>query len=273
MFSKSSLRAILGRLGLIVLAAACALFPPTVRAQQETAAFVPAPLAPTMGYANASIGGLISSAPELVVAGERLKVGLLRRFYAHLGYAPVWATRQLQANALMNVVLRATEHGLAPELFHTNLLRSPGTLSPLDLELLLSDAFLSYADALAHGVISTERRRSDEVLAPEPTDVAAVLYGAIGSPDPVAVIEGLGPTTVTYQLLRQALQDSRSNIPVGGKDITSHLARHCGEPRTRTMAAAAAAAEPRLGQCCRPTFGALPERSTCLLHAGHCRPS
>lgn len=220
--SESSLRAILGRIGLIVLAAVCALSPPTVRAQQETAAFVPAPLAPTMGYANASIGGLIASAPELVVAGERVKVGLLRRFYAQFGYEPVWATRQLQVNALMNVMLRAADHGLAPELFHVNLLRSPGTLPPLDRELLLSDAFLSYADALAHGVISTEHRRNDEVLAPEPTDVAAVLYAAIGSPDPGAMIEGLAPTTLTYRLLRLALQESRSNIPVGGKIATPY---------------------------------------------------
>ena len=77
----------------------------------------------------------------------------------------------------------------------------------LDRELLLSNAFLSYADALARGAMPVERRRDDEILTPEPIDVAAALDAAIGSPDPAAAIEALAPTTPTYRLLRQALQD------------------------------------------------------------------
>ena len=123
----------------------------------------------------------------------------------------------------MDAVLRAGDHGLAPELFHADLLRSPATLPPLDRELLLSDAFLSYADALARGAMPVERRRDDEVLTPEPIDVAAVLDAAIGSPDPAAVIEALAPTTPTYRVLRQALQDLRAGIPAGGKTAATRL--------------------------------------------------
>ena len=83
-------------------------------------------------------------------------------------------------------------------------------MPPLDRELVLSDAFLSYADALARGAMPVERRGDDEVLTPEPIDVAAALDAAIGSPDPAAVIEALAPTTPTYRLLRQALQIYRS---------------------------------------------------------------
>jgi murein L,D-transpeptidase YcbB/YkuD len=103
------------------------------------------------------------------------------------------------------------------------LLRSPATLPALDRELLLSDAFLSYADALARGAMPVERRRDDETLTPEPIDVAATLDAAIGSPDPGAVIEALAPTTPTYRLLRQALQDSGTGIPVGSKTATTRL--------------------------------------------------
>ena len=174
-------------------------------------------------YANTEFGELIENAPKSVVAGERLNVELLRRFYARHGFAPVWTTRQSQANSLMNAVLRAGDHGLAPELFHANLLRSPATLPTLDRELLLSDAFLSYADALARGVMPVERRRDDETLTPEPIDVAAALDAAIDSPDPAAVIEALAPTTPTYRLLRQALQDFHAGIPVGGKTATTRL--------------------------------------------------
>jgi len=177
---------------------------------------VPAAPASTAAYASTDLGKLIGSAPEFVIAGERLNVGLLRRFYARHGFEPIWTTRQFQANSLINAVLRAGEHGLAPQLFHANLLLSP-TLPPLYRELALSDAFLSYADALARGVMPVERRRDDEVLTPEPIDVAAALDAAVGSPDPAAAIQALAPTTPTYRLLRQALQSLQSGIPAGGK--------------------------------------------------------
>ena len=167
---------------------------------------------------------------------------------------------------------RAGDHGLAPALFHADVLRSPATLPALDRELLLSDAFLSYADALARGVMPAERRKDDQVLAPEPIDVAAVLDAAIASPDPAAVIEALAPTTPTYRVLRQALQELRAGSagPRQGRD--DPRARDRGESRTRTLAAAAAAGGPRLGQRGRRAAGAVPRRSAGLLHAGHCRP-
>lgn len=208
--------------GAIALAAACAPTEPTVLAadHEPPVALVSAPSRPMVAYANTTLGELIESAPKSVVAGEWLNVGLLRRFYARHGFAPVWTTRQSQANSLMDAVSRAGDHGLAPELFRANLLLSPATsLTALDRELLLSNAFLSYADALARGAMPIERRRDDEVLTPEPIDVAAVLDAAIDSPDPAAVIEALAPTTPTYRLLRQA----HAGIPVGGKTATTRL--------------------------------------------------
>jgi L,D-transpeptidase YcbB len=211
--------------GAMAFAAACALAAPAVLAsdQDSGAAFVPppapvmpTPLAPMAAYTDIDLRKLLDSGPEFVVAGERLNVGLLRRFYARRGFAPIWATRPAQAGALTNAVLRAGDDGLAPELFHAHLLLSP-TLPPLYRELVLSDAFLSYADALARGVMPVERRRDDQVLTPEPVDIVAVLDAAIASPAPAAVIQALAPATPTYRLLRQALQNVQSGIPVGGK--------------------------------------------------------
>ena len=51
---------------------------------------VSAPSKPMAADANARLGELIESAPKSVVAGERLNVELLRRFYARHGFAPVW---------------------------------------------------------------------------------------------------------------------------------------------------------------------------------------
>ena len=173
--------------------------------------------------ANTELRHLIDGAPKLVVAGERVNVELLRRFYQHHGFEPVWTTRQAQANSLMNAVFRAGDQGLDPELFHAALLRHRATLSPLDQELLLSDAVLSYADTLAHGALPVERRRDDEILTPEPIDVAAVLDAALDSSNPATVIEALAPTTPTYRALRQDLQMHRSGDQVGDKAATNRL--------------------------------------------------
>jgi len=166
---------------------------------------------------------LIDGERELVVSGARLNVGLLRRFYARHDFDPVWTTRRAQANSLMVAVLRAGDQGLSPELFHATRLRNGVALSPLQREVLLSNAFLSYADALARGAVPVEHRRDNETLAPEPIDVAAVLDEAADSYDPAKVIEALAPTTPTYQALRQALQNYRSGSPASDKATTNRL--------------------------------------------------
>ncbi|MBN9561093.1 MAG: L,D-transpeptidase family protein [Alphaproteobacteria bacterium] len=200
----------------IALAALCALAAcGTVPQTGAVSVLVP--------QANTELRTRMDDAPRLIVAGERLNATLLRRFYARHDFEPVWTTRQAQANSLAHAVLRAGDQGLDPELFHASLLSHRATLPPLDRELLLTDAFLSYADALARGAVPAERRRDDEVLTPEPIDVAAALDEAIRSPDPAAAIEALAPTTPTYQALRQALQKYRSGAPTGDKAPASRL--------------------------------------------------
>lgn len=199
--------------------------------KEPTVALVSGPLRPTLASGDVKLSELIENAPKSVVAGERLNVELLRRFYARHGFAPVWATRQSQANALIDAVSRAGEHGLSPELFHASLLQSP-TISALDRELLLSDAFLSYADALARGYMPLERRRDDHALTPDSIDIAVVLDTAMGSPDPALVIEALAPTTPTYRLLRQALKDGRAGGTTARlREIAVNLERERWLPR------------------------------------------
>jgi len=212
--------------GALALVAACAPVPPGGPAarQMASAGAVPASVA---AHANTELGQRLGGGAAPTVAGEPLNAGLLRRFYVRHGFEPVWTTRPAQADSLMNAVLHAGDQGLSPELFHANVLQSSAALPPLDRELLLSDAFLSYADALAHGVMPVERRRDDEALTPEPVDVAAALDAAIGSADPAAAIEALAPTTPTYRLLRQALQNSGTGAAAGGRTAA---------PRSRQVA-------------------------------------
>ncbi|HEV2098736.1 MAG TPA: L,D-transpeptidase family protein [Stellaceae bacterium] len=182
-----------------------------------------APPSAAQPHADTEIVMLIGNTRGPVVAGDGLNSGLLRRFYARHGFEPIWATRQAQADALVDAVLHAGDHGLDPELFHADRLRQAASLSPLERELLLSDAFLKYADALARGAIPAERRADDEVLVPGPIDVAAALDAAIESPDPAAAIEALAPTTPTYQALRQALPSYRLDAAAGDRAAKNRL--------------------------------------------------
>ena len=176
--------------------------------------------------ADAPLRDRLDDGPPLSVAGEEVNVALLRRFYARHDFEPVWTTRHAQANALVDAVLRAGDQGLDPELFHATQLRRRATLPALDRDLLLSDAFLSYADALARGAVPLERRPDDQVLTPAPVDVAAVLDDAAASAEPGAAIEALAPTTPTYRALRQALQNYRSGAPKGHKVRHKAVANH-----------------------------------------------
>jgi len=179
------------------------------------AAYLTAPPAALGAYAGAELRQALNGAVPLVIRGERLNGELLLRFYARHDFRPVWATRPMQANSLTNAVLRAGDHGLTPDLFHAGLLRPASALAPLDRELLLSDAFLSYTDALGRGLVPIESRRDDEVLTPGPFDAAAALDAAIESPDPAALIEAWAPATPTYRLLRQALRDTDPGSTIG----------------------------------------------------------
>ncbi len=201
--------------GMIALAAACALSACGLDSQTESG--------PVFGQqADTALHSRIE-APDLMVAGERLNVALLQRFYARHGFEPVWTSRQAQANSLVAAVSRAGDQGLDPELFHAGLLRRAATLAPMDRDLVLSDAFLSYSDALARGAVPVEQRGDDEVLTPEPIDVAAALDAAIDSPDPGALIEGLAPRTRTYAALRQALRSYRLGAVPRYRLAANHL--------------------------------------------------
>lgn len=166
-----------------------------------------APAAPLVG--DPEIRSRLDTGAGLVIAGERLHASLLRQFYAMHNYDRVWPTRQAQADALLRGIMRAEEHGLDPELFHAALLRNPTSLSPIDRELLLSDAFLGYADALARGALPVEQRMDDEDLNPGSVDVVGTVERAINSPDPSAVVETLAPQMPAYKALQRALASSR----------------------------------------------------------------
>jgi murein L,D-transpeptidase YcbB/YkuD len=153
---------------------------------------------------------------KLMVAGERTHEQLLRRFYAGHGYRTVWTDNPAGASQLWNAVRRAGDHALDPDLFHRSAMAERGpALSPIERDLLLSDAFLSYVDALSRGAMPIEDRADDEDLVPEPVDIVGVLDAAIASPNPAQLIEALAPSSPEYRAMRRAYAESRAMLETG----------------------------------------------------------
>jgi murein L,D-transpeptidase YcbB/YkuD len=214
--SRSSGRVVRAAMALAALYALAATPTKAEVAPSETLAAIPASLTVDTGTAdNSDIQARLDSVAQPVIAGQRLHTELLREFYAAHQFQPVWSTHQAQAAALLGAVMRSGENGLNPDLFHAALLRNLGSLASTDRELLLSDAFLGYADALARGILPVEERMDDEDLRPEPVSIPAVLDNAINSDNPAAVIEALAPQSADYLALRRALQSYRQAMPAG----------------------------------------------------------
>ena len=178
---------------------------------------------------------------KLAVAGERMHDQLLRRFYTAHGYQTIWTSRTAEASQLWNAVQRAGNQGLDPGLFHSPVIAERGpALSPVERDLLLSDAFLSYADALSRGAMPIEDRADDEDLTPEPVDIVEVLNAAITSPNPAQPIEALAPSWPAYVAMRRAYAENRAVYEGGGSDARKKPERGMTESR--------AAAERRMRQ-------------------------
>jgi len=178
---------------------------------------------------------------KLTLAGERMHDRLLRRFYAVHGYQTVWDSHAAAARRLWDMILRADEHGLDPNLFHSATLAGrSAALLPVERDLLLSDAFLSYADALSRGAMPIEDRADDEDLRPEPLDVVAMLDAAIASPDPPKLIEALAPSSTEYLTLRRAYAEYRAGAEPGSTRASEGGAsaehRAAAERRARQLA-------------------------------------
>jgi L,D-transpeptidase YcbB len=196
---------------------------------------------PTPFTGNLDLKTRLDAPGKPTVAGERLHPWLLRRFYTAHGYQTVWDGHPAEASRLLqNAVLRAADHGLDSALFHSNALGEHGpSLSTVERDLLLSDAFLSYADALARGAMPIEERMDDEDLTPEPVDIVAVIDAAIAAPDPAKVIEALAPVSAEYEAMRRAYAEYRA-IALGTQGVRTKTGRPSSER--------AAAGEPRIRQ-------------------------
>jgi murein L,D-transpeptidase YcbB/YkuD len=206
---------------LLTAAALLALLGAAAMASEEKApasdenTLLPATGSPTATPGDSEIKARLAGSGSLSIGGEPLHAALLRRFYAAHDNQPVWATHPAQATALWHAVLKAGDQGLDPDSFHVAAFAKTA-LSPADRDLLLSDAFLGYAETLARGAVPNETRTDDEDLEPEAVDVVAVLDTALASANPEAVIASLAPGAPEYATLRHAYEAYQAMAKAGG---------------------------------------------------------
>jgi L,D-transpeptidase YcbB len=225
LLAGSALALTLGAAGLALSPSRAAADPATpVPATMAPAATAPATPDAGVGLptltpfdGNVDLEDRLDPSSRLMIAGERVHDHLLRRFYNAHGYEAIWNGHATAAAALWEAVLRAGDQGLDPAMFHSAILSEHGAaLSPAERDLLLSDAFLSYAAALARGAMPIADRYDDEDLRPAPVDVVAALDAALAAPGPEKAIEALAPSSPEYLAMRQAYATYRA-VAEGGR--------------------------------------------------------
>ena len=153
----------------------------------------------------------------------------LPRFYKERAYSPAWlidGNLSPDASVLLEVIARADEEGLSPDKYHFTAIKESLTSAKgvealtagqlADLDLLLSDAFLSYGAQLRSGRSSGRAATHGAGLRVRSRDMVAVLQDALGRHQVRTALEALRPAHPGYERLRQALALYRSLAQLGG---------------------------------------------------------
>lgn len=167
---------------------------------------------------------------DVTVAGRSLMaVRALSDFYDARDFQPAWtgdSASNEALNSLRGALDGAPEDGLVPRDYHLATLDSlmaalPGNAEDelrrrVDLELLLTDAFLVLGSHLLHGRVDPETVNPEWTANRRNTDMAAVLRRALESDGIAATLEGLRPPDSRYTRLRDTLARYRELARAGG---------------------------------------------------------
>ncbi len=198
------------------------------------------------------------AAPRLVLDGETFQSSpLLPCFYERRGFAPAWSDAgalRPAAGELLSALAAAGDHGLRAEDYRAAALRNLADAGvTADLDLLLSDAFLTFAAHLRHGKVNPEAIYRDCAFGHDKTDLATILDEALRQGQVRAALAGLPPPHQGYALLRDALARYRrislrgdsEPVPPGANLRLGDQGERIAVLRARLAAAAEAdAAEP-----------------------------
>ena len=137
------------------------------------------------------------------------------RFYAGRDYRAAWTNSAMEQ--LLQAVRDAELHGLEPAHYHLEALQRASVAgSPVELELIASDAYLTLAAHLLGGRVNPVSIEPDWTVIRRERDLAAYLEQAITTGDIAETLEQLAPPGATYARLKQALQQYRKAAADGG---------------------------------------------------------
>jgi murein L,D-transpeptidase YcbB/YkuD len=171
--------------------------PATVAPKIAPSPTVTARPAPAPGTPEAAIRDALAGTDPLILGGRALDKTTLNTLYGPRGFQAIWTeTRQ---ESFRHALEEADSHGLDAHGFAVT------TTQPTARELLLTDAFLRYAEALAHGRVNPKDFETDWRIDPPAFNAGQVFNAAING-DVRTVLAALAPHEPAYERLREALR-------------------------------------------------------------------
>ena len=170
--------------------------PKAAQPKPAPAVVMPRP-APAPGTPEAAIQAALSGSDPLVLAGRGLDKTALETLYAPRGFQPVW--NEARQQSFQQALEEAATHGLDAHGYEVK------TTQATARELLLTDAFLRYASALARGRVNPKDFEGDWRIDPPPFNAGQVFSAAMNG-EVSTVLAALAPHEAEYERLRDALR-------------------------------------------------------------------
>lgn len=153
---------------------------------------------------------------KTLIRGERIYSAVtVQSFYKGRNYQPAWIQdgHLMQADTLIRAIEEAYDDGLTPDYYHLGLIKSLAAraeklFDPIhmaDLDILLTDAFLTLSCHLSGGCVNPVTIESEWFAKRRDVDVSSVLEQALKKKQVRKALMGLRPEQGSYARLRQAL--------------------------------------------------------------------
>jgi L,D-transpeptidase YcbB len=158
---------------------------------------------------------------KTVIRGERIySAVLVKSFYKGRNYQPAWSHdgHLMQADTLIRAIEEAYSDGLTPDYYHLGLIKSLvdsaekklfDPIHMVDLDILLTDAFLTLCCHLSGGCVNPVTIESEWFAKRRDVDVSSVLEQALKKKQVREALMGLRPEQGYYARLKQALAQYR----------------------------------------------------------------
>jgi L,D-transpeptidase YcbB len=172
---------------------------------------------------------------SLYAAGKKIHaIDALARFYELRNFQPAWIVQGLpteQVSALLIALSAAEQHGLHPENYHVKTIDDkletlkeieqvnpdPDIHIAADLDLLLTDSFLTYGSHLLAGQVNPETFDPEWIANRRGADMAAVLQNALNSGNIYESLRSLWPKHDGYLRLYETYNHYRLLLENGAK--------------------------------------------------------